>query len=189
MGEVERARILLSETLAEMGAHPLRSVALVPKKVAILFSPYSYLGLDVPYLLMLPFAIYGLFRLTSFGWDAIWTLGVPVANVVGIAAIVFGDVRFRHPADPELALAAAFGIATLLRAGTRQSDRAAGPEGAGGAWSAAAPRVTMSSVRKARPFAAVSRMKSIDQCSFARTAATSGAGISAATRSRDGRRT
>lgn len=110
LDEVGRARLFQREAWREFKEHPLRSVLLVPKKIAIALSPWSYLGIDCAFALVLPLALVGI----GFAWSAVdrtefLLLLAPIAGVLAACALVFGEPRFRCVVDGFFALFAAYG--------------------------------------------------------------------------------
>jgi hypothetical protein len=117
LNEVERARLFQRETWREFREHPLRSVGLVPKKIAIALSPWSsYRGLDDAFAVVLPFALFGMvFAWRAVDRDQLLLLVAPIAGVLAACALVFGDPRFRCVVDGFFAIFAAYGGIELLR--------------------------------------------------------------------------
>jgi 4-amino-4-deoxy-L-arabinose transferase-like glycosyltransferase len=120
LGEVARARLFRDEAWRGFKEHPLRSVVLAPKKVAIGLSPWSYGGLDPVFAVLLPLSVVGLL----LAWrrvdrQALLILAAPIAGTLAACALVFGDPRFRCVVDGFIALFAAYGASELMRPSRR----------------------------------------------------------------------
>ncbi len=110
--EAAAARIYTQETFNEVTHHPGRILWLLPRKILIFLAPSSWNGFDVLYALLLPFWIYGFWRMAR---DAqrrhmLWLLSVPIAGVLIVTMLTFGDPRFRHPVDPLFVLFGMIGL-------------------------------------------------------------------------------
>lgn len=129
LSEAERARVFNREGVREIREHPGRFLWLLPRKVAIFFWPSSYLGMDWVYLALLPLMALGAWRWVPRSRDRgtgpgsgarrgvevlVLTVG-PVAAVIPVVVLTFGDPRFRHPVDPFLFLLGAAGLVAAVR--------------------------------------------------------------------------
>ena len=116
-GEVAKSRIHAREAIYELIHHPAHFLSLAPRKIAIFFSPFSTWGNDWVYLALLPFVLIGAVHL----WRSqnmrrgLWLTAAPVACVMAVCLLTFGDPRFRHPVDPMIAIMAGAGIVLLVR--------------------------------------------------------------------------
>ena len=112
ISEVERSKIYMNESIAEITENPLRFLRLAPKKIAIFLNPTSYLGFDWLYLFCLPFAFAGFLRLLESKEQrhALWLLAFPILCVGSVCVITFGDPRFRYPVDFCFVILASVGI-------------------------------------------------------------------------------
>ncbi len=113
MNEVGRSRLFVREAVNEVVSHPGRILWLLPRKLLIFLSPWSYLGFDWLYAGLLPFSLLGTLHLAMRpGYrHTLWLLGVPVLGVLVVCLVVFGDPRFRHPVDPLIIVLASVGLA------------------------------------------------------------------------------
>jgi hypothetical protein len=113
--ENERADILLKEAASDFRSNPARPLRLLPRKIAILFSPASYMGFDAAYLVSLPLALAGFVLMLANRNQRV--LGIlasaPVAAVAITSVLTFGDPRFRATVDPLLFLAAGYAAGCL----------------------------------------------------------------------------
>jgi hypothetical protein len=116
-GEVAKSRIHAREAIYELTHHPAHVLLLAPRKIAIFFSPFSTWGNDWVYLALLPFVLIGAVHLwrSQDMRRALWLIVTPVACVMTVCLLTFGDPRFRHPVDPMIAILAGAGIVLLSR--------------------------------------------------------------------------
>ena len=112
LDEVGQSRLFVQEAVHEVVTHPGRVFWLLPRKMAIFFSPYSYLGVDWLYAVLVPFCLIGVWplSLSDHHRSYLWLLAVPVLAVLGVSLMTFGDPRFRHPVDPLLIAVGCVGL-------------------------------------------------------------------------------
>lgn len=116
-GEVTKSRIHLRESIDLLIHHPAHILWLAPRKIAILFSPFSTWGNDWVYLALTPFSLIGLVHLwrSQAKRDVLWLVAAPIVGIMIVCLLTFGDARFRHPVDPLIAILAGMGIVLLSR--------------------------------------------------------------------------
>jgi hypothetical protein len=115
LDETGRSRLYLREAVGEIVRHPGRILWLLPRKAVILFSPYSWLGFDWLYTMLLPFSVVGGVWLASQheARNTLWLLGYPVFAVLIVCLVVYGEPRLRHPVDVLLVVSACVGLVQL----------------------------------------------------------------------------
>ncbi len=112
LGEIAQARVFAQEARREIVENPKRVLWLIPRKVALFFSPRSYLGTDWPLLVSLPFFVIG----TVVLWrdrerrHLLALAGLPVAAVLLINVMAYADVRHRHPIEPLILVVSGAGM-------------------------------------------------------------------------------
>ena len=116
-GEVGKSRIYIREAILQLTHYPAHILWLAPRKIAIFFSPFSFWADDWVYLALAPFSLIGvvqLWRLRAMR-SVLWLLVAPIAGVMIVCLLTFGDPRFRHPVDPMIAILAGVGIVYMAR--------------------------------------------------------------------------
>jgi hypothetical protein len=116
-GEVAKSRIYVREAIHQLTHSPAHILWLVPRKIAIFFSPFSFWANDWVYLALAPFSLIGvvhLWRLQAMR-GVLWLLAAPIVGVMIVCLLTFGDPRFRHPVDPLIAILAGVGISFIAR--------------------------------------------------------------------------
>ena len=128
LDEVGQSRLFVQEAVHEVVTNPGRVFWLLPRKMAIFFSPRSYLGVDWLYAALLPFYLIGVWHLSLSDntRSYLWLLVVLVLAVLGVSLMNFGDPRFRHPVDPLLIVLGCVGLQQAIswvvrRAAIRQA--------------------------------------------------------------------
>ena len=155
LGELEYASVARSEGIEYAFDHPVRLPLVGAARLLRSFSLWDPVDLArteevesswypwqlagwAAYLVVLPFAVFGLVLLVRRGWLRAWPLLAPIATVTITILASWGNQRFRLPGEPSLLIAAAIGVVALWRG--RPATRRAAKEGWPGPASIRRPR-------------------------------------------------
>jgi hypothetical protein len=114
--EVEKAKIFSFEIKNDIPGFIKRALYLAPKKTLIYFTPVSWLGFDVIYLLSFCFSIIGFFQLfkeKKIDKYVSVVLLLPVLFCLLISILSYADVRHRHPINVQIAILGGYGALML----------------------------------------------------------------------------
>lgn len=97
LSEAERALVFRRQAITEVTDNPERVFWLLPRKLVIYLSPWSYAGTDWTYLFGLPISLCGIYVFWKRSRFKLWLILFPILAVGLINLITFGDPRFRFP--------------------------------------------------------------------------------------------